>query len=1247
MAQGQGFRTRIGLDGEQEVTRGFAAIGRAGEQAFGNMRKAVEGSSRGFLTFRGNLNDLSTSFQGVARTSIGFKTAIAGIVTGGAVAGITAFVKASATAADDIGDAAAGLGLSAERFQEFKLAARTAGLDIEKFSAAFAKLSATVDTESKKQVDALTSIGKAFSGDQIINQSTTVLRGMQDIKAASVEAGVAVGRGADQAKSGFIKISDTARDKLGGVADLLRGAFKQVGVTALFPNLESQLAKASQGTSDAAVKIRKSLSDLGVELPAETVGEALDKLAETAEQKLGSFVQLWERTGEGLRKRKLEDVFLDFADAMAAIEDPAVRSSNVIGVFGARIGARLVPLLKDGRKGILDVGEAFTKAGLNFSTADTEIGGKFADQLDILSTALTNAKNVFALPISAAFQPVLEAATKSIQDNAVAIRAWGADVAGRLQPAIADFVALIGGANKAELKTEFAKDLVGVFQSIRDAGPSVLDTVKLIGAAFRGLFAAADAALAPVNAVFGTRFRGDVLLGVLALAKMVGGFAAISAAISLAKVGLIAFTAIARLSPFGLLAAAVAIFVAKMSDGTDVAKKFWDSITGDTGGVATALSDTASNAAKFGTAAAEAEKAVAGALGETQRLGDAVQTTSARFVNMGATVPKMAGALPSVQRGIEQVGDGVEDVRGKIVDVTAQTAAFRKEVEAAAKAGAKTEAATAAPILETPSVFTPDAKNFHKFAGELRSDTDDSVAALGNWTDSMREFARTVEKTSAEIIGSFTGKVVGEVAGRQIADFVRLASAALNGDWKRAWQDAKILAADTIDGVKQDLAALAAATGLDKTFENIGKNAVEQAKLDSFLPPSLEVPQGWTADLANWAKDAAARVGDVFTQMPTAGDPAFLGAWGLAVDKFSTDSTGKIRDQFSQLGVPAEPGFLASWGSALTSWLSGQVTQIKTAFSGLSFPSLISSAQAAPLAASGAGAAGVGEPATGGVAASTTQAIEAAKSQLSDLVTSISTAITDAVTRITELITNTGVQLQDFFTAQVQLLTDLIQQIIDGLSAVVDNATTVIADGIQSAFDTLQSSATTVFDSITSAINGVSGLLASLADSLSGIAAAVGGLVSSAAGLIPGFAGGGHVRGPGGDTGDKIPAWVSNYEYINQARSVRHYGVDFFHALNRLAIPRDIVRKMLAGMQGFSLGGLVGDLSIPIVQRSMPAFAAGGLVSIPAGAGAASVPSGPKAVIVIDGREHGFIADDQETLDSFTRAMRKKRLVKA
>jgi hypothetical protein len=59
----------------------------------------------------------------------------------------------------------------------------------------------------------------------------------------------------------------------------------------------------------------------------------------------------------------------------------------------------------------------------------------------------------------------------------------------------------------------------------------------------------------------------------------------------------------------------------------------------------------------------------------------------------------------------------------------------------------------------------------------------------------------------------------------------------------------------------------------------------------------------------------------------------------------------------------------------------------------------------------------------------------------------------------------------------------------------------------------------------------------------------------------PGFgpqahASGGLVRGPGTRTSDDVPAWLSDYEYVQRAAAVDHYGVGFMDAVNDLRFPK-------------------------------------------------------------------------------------------
>ena len=53
------------------------------------------------------------------------------------------------------------------------------------------------------------------------------------------------------------------------------------------------------------------------------------------------------------------------------------------------------------------------------------------------------------------------------------------------------------------------------------------------------------------------------------------------------------------------------------------------------------------------------------------------------------------------------------------------------------------------------------------------------------------------------------------------------------------------------------------------------------------------------------------------------------------------------------------------------------------------------------------------------------------------------------------------------------------------------------------------------------------------------------------------------VRGAGSTTSDSILAWLSNKEFVVNAKAVSHYGPEFFAALNAMRLP-----------MGFNMGGL-------------------------------------------------------------------------
>jgi hypothetical protein len=74
----------------------------------------------------------------------------------------------------------------------------------------------------------------------------------------------------------------------------------------------------------------------------------------------------------------------------------------------------------------------------------------------------------------------------------------------------------------------------------------------------------------------------------------------------------------------------------------------------------------------------------------------------------------------------------------------------------------------------------------------------------------------------------------------------------------------------------------------------------------------------------------------------------------------------------------------------------------------------------------------------------------------------------------------------------------------------------------------------------------------------------------------PGFAGGGHIRGPGTATSDSILARLSNGEYVLRAAAVRKYGLDYISRINSMQLPQ------------FANGGLASRITIPNIPSAPP-----------------------------------------------------------
>lgn len=242
----------------------------------------------------------------------------------------------------------------------------------------------------------------------------------------------------------------------------------------------------------------------------------------------------------------------------------------------------------------------------------------------------------------------------------------------------------------------------------------------------------------------------------------------------------------------------------------------------------------------------------------------------------------------------------------------------------------------------------------------------------------------------------------------------------------------------------------------------------------------------------------------------------------------------------------------------------------------------------------------------------------------------------------------------DAIASPFQAAADQIRQLWGDLLAFVSDlspVTSVLAgavDGLVAPFRDAEQQIEQAWSALPAFVQGIAGQVEQAASQMlerlqqANTAAASINATSSGGDLgAGGFATGGLVRGPGSSTSDSILARLSDREFVQSARAVSAYGVDFMHAINRGLIPVDVVRSLMRGFRGFSAGGLVDAMSASLTPR-LPGFAAGGLVTARAGAGA-----GPSRTVtfVIDGKAFGGFFGDDNAIDTLARHSTKSQVL--
>lgn len=294
----------------------------------------------------------------------------------GAVAALTAFSVKTAYTADEIGDTAQKLGLSAENFQEWNHVATIMGTSTESITKAFTKVNGILGDiatgNGDKVADSLAMIGltvddlKGKDADQAFELIRNALSNVAD---EAVRVGIANEFFGEKIGTEVLPILSSETDAING----LRNEARELGIVT-----NEQAAQAGEFT-DALDRTKQALSSLAVDIASTVLPvlqELIIKVRDNIIPTVKDWIEKWDNLDSGTKK------IIATIIALVAAIGPVL---SVVGKVG--------PLLNMASLGLKAVGTSGLFAGVGINAATLGIGALIA----ILAMALFQSEEFKAL----------------------------------------------------------------------------------------------------------------------------------------------------------------------------------------------------------------------------------------------------------------------------------------------------------------------------------------------------------------------------------------------------------------------------------------------------------------------------------------------------------------------------------------------------------------------------------------------------------------------------------------------------------------------------------------------------------------------------------------------------------------------------------------------------------------------------------------------------------------------------------
>jgi phage-related minor tail protein len=369
----------------QELDRAKKAVqvGDMSQEEFNKLKRNVQYTEAEIAKMNGQLEKTSDKIKQLSNANFEKIGKLGSTLTKsvtvpilGAVSALTAFSVKAAYTADEIGDTAEKIGLSAEAFQEWNHTATILGVSTERMERAFVKVNGILGEiatgNGDKYAESLALIG--LSLDDLEGKNTDeafnlIRDALSEVEDEAVRLGVANDLLSERVAADIIPVLTQEASTIND----LRNEARELGIVT-----NEQAAQAGEFT-DALDRTKQAVSSLGIDLASTllpVIQELIIKVRDNVIPTLKDWIDKWNNMDSGTKK-----IIATLTGLVAAI-------GPVLSVVG-KVG----PLLNMASIGLKAVGTSGIFAGVGINAATLGIGALIA----ILAMALFQSEEFRAL----------------------------------------------------------------------------------------------------------------------------------------------------------------------------------------------------------------------------------------------------------------------------------------------------------------------------------------------------------------------------------------------------------------------------------------------------------------------------------------------------------------------------------------------------------------------------------------------------------------------------------------------------------------------------------------------------------------------------------------------------------------------------------------------------------------------------------------------------------------------------------